>query len=463
MCPYELKDAPTGAGLVPAPVHGAWTKAQDPVPSADRKRMGGSATGSEPAFAAIYDRYMPALTSYCRRLLGSSHDGEDAAQNAMVKAMRALAAKPPPEHLRPWLYRIAEREAISLARRRVRTDDLDSTHAATDSSEETALARQRLAQLISDLQALPERQREALVMRELGGHSHAEIARELGCTEAAAQQAVFDARASLHQFGEGRALECTTVQATLTDRDHGRLRTRRVRAHLRACEGCRGFEGALAGGHRTLGGLLPLLLAAPQRLFRLIESQLGSAAAKLAVVGAVAAAGAGVYQPLRPPEPHAPERSGLHDPPAALQPIVMPAPSLGAGPSAAPQTRRGAAPARGKRRPRDSGPDATVVVGRFEPSAAGAAQDASPAAGSGAPRAETQAAARPARPSRPEGSAGATIGGVTDAAGDTVGAVGGAVTNATERGQGEAGKVVDATRELLEKAGQTVSGLLPQS
>ncbi len=461
MCPYELKDAQTGAGLVPAPVHGAWTKTQDPVAPADTKPMGGSATGSEPAFAAIYDRYMPALTSYCRRLLGSSHDGEDAAQNAMVKAMRALATSPPPERLRPWLYRIAEREAISLARRRVRTDDLDSAPAATGSSEETALARQRLEQLVSDLRALPERQREALVMRELGGHSHKEIARELGCTEAAAQQAVFDARTSLHQFGEGRALDCTTVQATLTDRNHGRLRTRRVRAHLRACDGCRGFEVALAGGHRTLGGLLPLLLAAPQRLFRLIESQLGSAAAKLAVAGAVAAASAAVYQPLVPQESRAPARPALHDPPAALQPIVMPAPSHNAGPAAVLSTQRASARARGKRWGPASGPDATVVVGRFDPSA-DAAQDASPAANGGAPRAETQAPARPARPTRPEGVAGATIGGVTDAADDTVGALGDTVTGATERAQGEAGKVVDSTRELLDKAGRTVSGLLPQ-
>ena len=461
MCPCELKDAPTGAGLVPAPVHGAWTKAQDPEARADTKPMGGSATGSEPAFAAIYDRYMPALTSYCRRLLGSSHDGEDAAQNAMVKAMRALATNPPPERLRPWLYRIAEREAISLARRRVRTDDLDRASAATGSSEETALARQRLEQLVADLRALPERQREALVLRELGGHSHAEIARELGCTEAAAQQAVFDARTSLHQFGEGRALDCTTVQATLTDRDHGRLRTRRVRAHLRSCEGCRGFEVALAGGHRTLGGLVPLLLAVPQRLFRVIESQLGSAAAKVAVVGAVAAAGVGVYHPLVPHE-RSPARPALHDPPAALQPIVMPAPPGIGGQATGPSTRPAAVRAHGKRRKRASGPDATVVIGRFEPSATDAGQDATSAAQPGAPRAEAQAPARPTRPARPDGPGGAAIGGVTDAAGDTVGALGGAVNGATTGVQGEAGKAVGSTRDLLDEAGETVSGLLPR-
>src|ERR1700751_3967609 len=81
------------------------------------------AKGSGPAFAVIYDRYMPALLRYCRRILGSADDAEDAAQAAMVSAMCGLGQRPP-RRLRPWLHRIAHHEAISLARRQFHSESL---------------------------------------------------------------------------------------------------------------------------------------------------------------------------------------------------------------------------------------------------------------------------------------------------------------------------------------------------
>lgn len=216
------------------------------------------ATGSEPAFAVIYDRYMPALLRYCRRILGSSDDAEDAAQAAMVRAMSALG-KRPPRHLRPWLYRIAHNEAIGLARKNSgATAQLDPEQADTDADPARAAAtRARLSQLLSDLHALPGRQRDALVLRELCGRSYASIAAELGTSEGAAQQAVFEARASLHEYGQGRDIACTEIQRAISDCEHRRLRSRRVRAHLRSCERCASFERALYARRRDFALLLP--------------------------------------------------------------------------------------------------------------------------------------------------------------------------------------------------------------
>ena len=216
------------------------------------------ANGSGPAFAVIYDRYMPALLRYCRRILGSADDAEDAAQAAMVSAMRGLGQRPP-RRLRPWLYRIAHNEAISLARRHVHSEPLleAADHGAGPDPEQATATRARLAQLLADLHALPGRQRDALVMRELCGRSYSDIAAELGSSEAAAQQAVFEARVSLYEFGEGRDLECVEVQRTISACDHARLQTRRVRAHLRGCECCAGFERDLYARRRDFALLLP--------------------------------------------------------------------------------------------------------------------------------------------------------------------------------------------------------------
>jgi RNA polymerase sigma factor (sigma-70 family) len=220
------------------------------------------ANGSGPAFAVIYDRYMPSLLRYCRRILGSVDDAEDAAQATMVSAMRGLGQRPP-RRLRPWLYRIAHNEAISVARRHVHNEPLleAEQQGLGPDPEQAAATRARLAQLLADLHALPGRQRDALVMRELCGRSYADIAAELGSSEAAAQQAVFEARVSLHEFGKGRELECVEIQRSISASDHARLHTRRVRAHLRACESCASFERDLYARRRDFALLLPWVSA----------------------------------------------------------------------------------------------------------------------------------------------------------------------------------------------------------
>jgi len=72
------------------------------------------------------------------------------------------------------------------------------------SADERADARATLGALLADLAALPERARGALVMRELGGLSHEEIAAALGMSAGAAKQAIFEARTALAEIAEGR-------------------------------------------------------------------------------------------------------------------------------------------------------------------------------------------------------------------------------------------------------------------
>jgi predicted RNA polymerase sigma factor len=109
-------------------------------------------------------------------------------------------------------------------------------------ADSQAEARARLRQLVADLGGLPDRQRAALVMREVSGLGYTEIGNSLGLSETRARQTVNEARVSLRELEGGREMECDEVRPALSERDRRVLRGRRLRAHLQACEGCRDFR-----------------------------------------------------------------------------------------------------------------------------------------------------------------------------------------------------------------------------
>jgi DNA-directed RNA polymerase specialized sigma24 family protein len=76
-----------------------------------------AAEGDGQAFAALYQRHHQALYRYCRGILGNAEDAADALQNTMMAALRALPGERREIHVKPWLFRIAHNESISLLRR----------------------------------------------------------------------------------------------------------------------------------------------------------------------------------------------------------------------------------------------------------------------------------------------------------------------------------------------------------
>ena len=259
----------------------------------DERLAGLVATGNERAFAALYERYHQQLYRYCRSIVHSDADAQDALQSTFAGALVALQRGQRNAPLRPWLFRIAHNETISLLRRRHPTTELtEREEPAADSTEERAETRARLTQLVADLQVLPERQRSALVMRELSGLSHEEIATALATTVGAAKQAIFEARQALVDFTDGRAMVCEDVRHAISDGDRRVLRGRRMRAHLRGCDGCAAFAAAIRTRGSDLRILAPPLapVAAGGLLAHL--TQVGTAHGG-GSLGAVASAGAG--------------------------------------------------------------------------------------------------------------------------------------------------------------------------
>ncbi len=81
-----------------------------------------AAAGDSSAFETLFKRYQQPLYRYCRAILTEPVDAEDAVQATMVKALRALPGERREIALRPWLYRVAHNESISILRARRETD-----------------------------------------------------------------------------------------------------------------------------------------------------------------------------------------------------------------------------------------------------------------------------------------------------------------------------------------------------
>ena len=260
-----------------------------------------AAAGDERAFAALFRRYHQGLYRFCLAILASPEDAEDALQSTMVKALRALPGEERPIQIKPWLYRVAHNESIDLLRRRRESGELDAEQAAPGAGlAEEAATRERLRRLLTDLGELPERQRGALVMRELSGLGFEEIAAALGTSPAVARQTLYEARLSLRQMDEGREMSCQSVTRALSDGDGRVLRRRDVRAHLRSCAACREFRAQIRGRERDLGALSPLPAAGAAALLHgLLGGGGGSGGGLAAALGGGAAKSVGASALLK--------------------------------------------------------------------------------------------------------------------------------------------------------------------
>jgi len=116
-------------------------------------------SGSERAFAMIYERYNQRLYRYTCSILHDGEDARDALQSTLAHAFAALQRGKPDAPLCPWLFRIAHNEAISIVRRRAAVYDMKAPELCVPSAEEIAGERTRLAALVADLrgQALDPR------------------------------------------------------------------------------------------------------------------------------------------------------------------------------------------------------------------------------------------------------------------------------------------------------------------
>ena len=182
----------------------------------DRRLVDLVRKGYDAAFEEIVRRYRRPLDRFAAAIVGGR--SEDVTQDAFSKALLALRGSEAEIELRPWLYRIVRNTALNDLRDLApAAEELAETLPGGRSAAAEAEAREELRDLMDRLRALPEPQRAALVMRELEGLSHEEIAAALGVSGGAARQAIFRARAALRD-GLGLLVPMPVLRALI---EHG--------------------------------------------------------------------------------------------------------------------------------------------------------------------------------------------------------------------------------------------------
>lgn len=213
----------------------------------DRRLVALVRDGYEAAFDEIVRRYAKPLGRYAASIVGGR--SEDVTQDAFSKALVALRRDGVEIELRPWLYRIVRNTALNDLRDRPPTPEaLAEAIAGGRSTAEEVENRQEIAELVTRLRALPEPQRAAIVMRELEGLSHEEIAAALGMSGGAARQVIYRARQAL-RGSAGLLLPVPVLRFLL---DHG---TELAAGASAGASGAAIATGATAGGAGAGGAL----------------------------------------------------------------------------------------------------------------------------------------------------------------------------------------------------------------
>jgi RNA polymerase sigma factor (sigma-70 family) len=154
--------------------------------------------GHERAFEALVDRYRKPLLGYCRRLLLPEARAEDALQQGLLQAWLALSDGCEVRDAKAWLYRIVHNAAVSALRRSgYDYVELDESLHGAGAPESDIDRRIAVREALAGLAALPEAQREVLLLTAVQGHSHEQVAAAMGLSDGAVRGLVYRARATL--------------------------------------------------------------------------------------------------------------------------------------------------------------------------------------------------------------------------------------------------------------------------
>lgn len=156
------------------------TQATSPADSESADLVGRARLGDSEALGALYDAFGAGLYRLAYRLIGSREDAEDVVHDVFVGLPEALGRYEERGRLGAWLRRVTARVALMRLRRRnhrreVGLEGADGVAAPHDRTSEHAA-------LHAAVDALPVALRSVLVLKEMEGSSHAEIAEMLGIT-----------------------------------------------------------------------------------------------------------------------------------------------------------------------------------------------------------------------------------------------------------------------------------------
>lgn len=170
----------------------------------ERELVARAQKGDRAAFAALVREHQDEVYTLARRLVGDPHLAADVAQEALIRAWQALPKFRGDAKLSTWLYRITVNTSWTHKKRAGRhvaspiEDYLDL--AAPEDAQHPEIAGEVIelrGRLRHALDRLPDAQREVVVLKDIYGWSHAEIAKSMDITVTAAKVRLHRARARL--------------------------------------------------------------------------------------------------------------------------------------------------------------------------------------------------------------------------------------------------------------------------
>jgi RNA polymerase sigma factor (sigma-70 family) len=248
--------------------------------------------GNELAFEVAFERHGTGILGFCRHMLGSREEAEDAVQHTFAAAYRDLQRGGERNiALKAWLYTIARNRCVSVLRAR-REHAAELEELPTAGLSEQVEQRAELRELLADVRELPDEQRAALLLAEAAGLSHAEVAQVLGCETGSVKGLVFRARSALMDMRSARETPCLEIREQLATLRGGALRRNELRHHLRRCPGCSAYREEVRRQRQMMAVALPVVPSLGLKSSVLSAAGItGGAAAGGAAAGGAAAGG----------------------------------------------------------------------------------------------------------------------------------------------------------------------------
>jgi RNA polymerase sigma-70 factor (ECF subfamily) len=174
-------------------------------PEPGQESIAAARAGDMAAFELLMRQHERLVLATALRLTGNMEDAKDVSQEVFLRLYRNLAKVKTPGALPSWLYRVTVNVCHDLRRRRPVSAPVEMAEevATPETDPQTGLAeaeRRRVLEL--SLRQLSEKERAALVLRDLEGLSTEEVAQALGSSQATVRSQISKARAKVHDFVE---------------------------------------------------------------------------------------------------------------------------------------------------------------------------------------------------------------------------------------------------------------------
>jgi len=183
--------------------------ARDALRSEDERLVRACQGGEREAFSGLVERYQRDVYRLCYRYVNNHHDANDMAQEAFLKAFRALPSFRGDSSFSTWLYRIAVNTCLNFRQSR-RAPYEPLSEELPDLRPPVALSieeGERAASVRAAVAKLPEKQRATLILKLYHELTHEEVARILGSSVGTVKANLFHALNNLRKTLAGSALE----------------------------------------------------------------------------------------------------------------------------------------------------------------------------------------------------------------------------------------------------------------